>query len=215
VKGLEAGLITTLLVSKTCSSPIRTDRTQRPRKKAEEKARKEEEEKAKAAVAENRKQEEAGRTARQAEEKARDKAKERKGEDGVTKALKALEKLDEAWGKRAADGWKEPLTQADLAEAWGLLKQVQPDVKKIVAWTQNSHKVEDSNHLARVSLKGKEGLGRLVSNFGPDGVPGCEHPGVEGQEEDEEDESDEDGSDSKSGSGSESSGGGSKSKTSG
>jgi hypothetical protein len=39
-----------------------------------------------------------------------EKAKERKGEDGVTKALKALEKLDEAWGKRAADGWKEPLT---------------------------------------------------------------------------------------------------------
>jgi colicin import membrane protein len=90
------------------------------RKKAEEEARKEEEEKVKAAAAEKRKQEEAGRAARQAEEKAREKAKERKGKDGVTKALKALEKLDEAWGKRAADGWKEPLTQANLAEAWGL-----------------------------------------------------------------------------------------------
>jgi hypothetical protein len=34
-----------------------------------------------------------------------------------------------------------------------------------------------------------------VSNFGPDGVPGCEHPGVGGQEEDKEDGSDKDGSD--------------------
>jgi hypothetical protein len=87
------------------------------RRKTEEKARKEEEEKAKVAAAEKTKEEEAGRAARQAEEKAREKAKERKGEDGVTKALKALEKLDKAWGKRAADGWKEPLTQADLTEA--------------------------------------------------------------------------------------------------
>jgi hypothetical protein len=92
------------------------------RRKTEEKARKEEEEKAKAAAAEKTKQEEAGRAARQAEEKAREKAKERKGEDGVTKALKALEKLDEAWGKRAAYGWKEPLTQADLTKARGLFK---------------------------------------------------------------------------------------------
>jgi hypothetical protein len=96
------------------------------RRKTEEKARKEEEEKAKAkakaAAAEKTKQEEAGRAARQAEKKAREKAKERKGEDGVTKAFKALEKLDEAWGKRATDGWKEPLTQADSTEAWGLLK---------------------------------------------------------------------------------------------
>jgi hypothetical protein len=64
-----------------------------------------------------------------------------------------------------------------------------------------------------------------VSNVGPDGVPGCEHPGVGGQEEDEEDESDKDGSDKdgsdgdqsngKDGSGSESSGGGSRSETPG
>jgi hypothetical protein len=87
------------------------------RKKTQETARKEEVKKAKVTAAEKRTQEEADRAARQAEEKAREKAKERKGEDGVTKALKALEKLDEAWGKRAADGWKEPLTQADLAEA--------------------------------------------------------------------------------------------------
>jgi hypothetical protein len=93
-----------------------------------------------------------------------------------------------------------------LAEVWGLLKRVQPDVKKIVAWTQNDHKAEDNDHLARVSLKGERGLGRLVSNFGLDGVPGCELPGVGGQEEDKEDESDKDGSDSKSGSGIESSG---------
>jgi hypothetical protein len=94
-----------------------------------------------------------------------------------------------------------------LAEAWGVLKRVH--VKKIVAWTQNGHKAKDGDHLARVSLKQEEGLGRLVSNFGPgNGVPGCKHPGVGGQEEDEEDKSDEDGSDSKSGSGSESSGGG-------
>jgi hypothetical protein len=185
------------------------------RKRAEEKARKEEQEKAKAAAAEKTKQEEAGQAARQAEEKAREKGKERKGEDGVMKALEALEKLDKAWGKRAADGWKEPLTQADLAEAWGLLKRVQPDIKKIVAWTQNGHKAEVGDHLARDSLKQEEGQGRLVGNFGPDGVPGCKHPEVGGQEEDEADESDEDESDSESGSGSESSGGGSESETPG
>jgi hypothetical protein len=165
------------------------------RKKTEEKARKEEEEKAKAGAAEKTKQEEAGRAAGQAEEKAREKAKERKGKDGVMKALKALDKLDEAWGKRAADGWKEPLTQADLMEAWGLLKRVEPDVKKIVAWTHNGYKAEDGDHLARVSLKGEEGLGKLVGNVGSDGVVGCEHPGAGGQEEDKEDGSDEDGSD--------------------
>jgi flagellar biosynthesis GTPase FlhF len=150
------------------------------RRKTEEKAIKEEEEKAKAAAAEKTKQEEAGRAARQAEEKAREKAKERKGEDEVMKALKALEKLDEAWGKRAVDGWKEPLTQADLAEAWGLLKRVEPDVKKIVAWTHSDHKAEDGDHLAGVSLKGEEGLGKLVGNVGPDGVAGCEHLGAGG-----------------------------------
>jgi hypothetical protein len=93
------------------------------------------------------------------------------------------------------------------------LKRIQPDVKKIVAWTQNGHKAEDGDQLARVSLKGEEGLERLVSIFGPDGVPGCEHPKVGGQEEDKEDESDEDGSDNELGSGSESSGGGSESET--
>jgi hypothetical protein len=193
------------------------------RRKTEEKARKEEEEKAKVAAAEKTKQEEAGRAARQAEEKAREKAKQRKGKDGVTKALKALEKPNEAWSKRAADGWKEPLTQADLTKVWGLLKRVEPDVKKIVAWTHNGHKAEDGDHLARVSLKGEEGLGKLVGNVGPDGVAGCEHPGAGGQEEDKEDGSDEDGSDEdgsdghqndgKDGSGSESNGGGSKSET--
>jgi hypothetical protein len=104
-----------------------------------------------------------------------------------------------------------------------LLKRVEPDVKKIVTWTHNGHKAEDGDHLARVSLKGEEGLGKLVGNVGLDGVAGCKHPGAGGQEEDEEDGSDEDGSDKdgsdgdrndgKDGSGSESSGGGSKSKT--
>jgi hypothetical protein len=95
VKGLEAGLIRTELVSKTCSSPIRTGRTQEQGKQQRESG-KEEEENARAAAAEKIRQEEADRTARQAEKKAKEKAKERKGEDGVTKALKALEKLDEA-----------------------------------------------------------------------------------------------------------------------
>jgi hypothetical protein len=106
----------------------------------------------------------------------------------------------------------------------GLLKRVEPDVKKIVAWTHNGHKAEDGDHLARVSLKGEEGLGKLVGNVGLDGVAGCEHQGAGGQEEDEEDGSDEDGSDKDgsngdrndgkdgSESGSESSGGGSKSR---
>jgi hypothetical protein len=117
-----------------------------------------------------------------------------------------------------------------LTKAWGLLKRVEPDVKKSVAWTHNGHKAEDGDHLARVSLKGEEGLGKLGGNVGPDGVPGCEHPGVEGQEKDEEegsdkDQSDEDGSDKdgsdgdqnngKDGSGSESSGDGSESETPG
>jgi hypothetical protein len=111
-----------------------------------------------------------------------------------------------------------------------LLKRVEPDVKKIVAWTHNSHKAEDGDHLARVSLKGEKGLGKLVSNVGPDGVPGCKHPGIGGQKEDEEDGSDEDGSDEdgsdedqsngdqsdgEDGSGSESIGVGSKSETPG
>jgi hypothetical protein len=120
-----------------------------------------------------------------------------------------------------------------LTEAWGLLKRVEPDVKKIVACIHNGHKAEDGDHLARLSLKGEEGLGKLVGNVGPDGVPGCEHPGVGGQEEDKKDRSDEDGSDEdgsdedgsdedgsdgdqndgKDGSGSESSGGGSESET--
>jgi hypothetical protein len=121
---------------------------QKARKKAQEKA-----EAAAAAAAEKAKQEEAGRSARQAEQKARETENERKDEEGVKKALKALEKIDEAWGKRAADGWKEIFTQAEWDEAWGLLKQVQPDVKKIAVWTQNGHKAEDGDHLASVSLK--------------------------------------------------------------
>jgi hypothetical protein len=73
---------------------------EKARKKAQEEARE-------AAAAEQGKQEETGRSAGQAEQKAREKQKERKGKEGVKKALKALEKIDEAWGKRAADGWKE------------------------------------------------------------------------------------------------------------
>jgi hypothetical protein len=101
-------------------------KAQKARKKAQEKA-----EAAAAAAAEKAKQEEAGRSARQAKQKARETEKEPKGEEGVKKALKALEKIDEAWGKRSADGWKEIFTQAEWDEAWGLLKQVQPDVRKI------------------------------------------------------------------------------------
>jgi hypothetical protein len=177
------------------------------RKRAEaeeaEKARKKAERKAKAAAAEKGKQEEAGRSARQAEEKAREREKEREGEERVKRALKALENIDEAWGKRAADGWKEIFTDAELGEVWGLLKQVQPDVKKIAVWTQNGHKAKDGDHLASVSLKEEAGLGRLVIKIGPDGVSGAEHPGFGEVEEEEEDGSNNDGSDSKSGSGSE------------
>jgi hypothetical protein len=180
------------------------------RKRAEaeegEKARKKAEEKAKAAATEKAKQEEAGRSARQAEEKAREREKEWEGKEGVKKALKALEKIDEAWGKRAADGWKEIFTDAEWGEVWGLLKQVQPDVKKIAVWTHNGHKAEDGDHLASVSLKEEGGLGRLVIKIGPDGVAGAEHPGIGEEEEEEEDGSDDNGSDSKSGSGSEGSG---------
>jgi hypothetical protein len=87
-----------------------------------------------------------------------------------------------------------------------LLKQVQPDVKKIAVWTQNGQKAEDGDHLTSVSLKEEGGLGRLVIKIGPDGVAGAEHPGFREEEEEEEDGSDDDESDSKSGSGSEGSG---------
>jgi hypothetical protein len=174
---------------------------QKARKKAQEKA-----EAAAAAAAEKAKQEEAGRSAKQDEQKARETEKERKGEEGVKKALKALEKIDKAWGKRAADGWKEIFTQAEWDEAWGLLKQVQSDVKKIAVWTLNGHKAEDGDHLASVSLKQEGGIGRLVITIGDDGVPVAGHPGFGKEEEDEEGDSDDDGSDSSSGSGSEGSG---------
>jgi hypothetical protein len=162
--------------------------------------------KAAAAAAEKAEQEEAGRSAGQAEEKAREREKEREGKEGVKKALKALEKIDEAWGKRAADGWKEIFTDAEWGEAWSLLKQVQPGVKKIAVWTQNGHKVEDGDHLASVSVKQEGGIGRLVINIGDDGVPVAGHPGFGKEEEEEEGDSDDDGSDSNSGSGSEGSG---------
>jgi hypothetical protein len=113
------------------------------RKRLEEEEAQKARKKAAAAAAEKAEQEEAGRSARQAEEKAREREKEREGKEGVKKALKALDKIDEAWGKRAADGWKEIFTDAEWAEVWGLLKQVQPDVKKIAVWTQNGHKAED------------------------------------------------------------------------
>jgi hypothetical protein len=174
---------------------------QKASKKAQEKA-----EAAAAAAAEKAKQEEAGSSARQAEQKARETEKERKGEEGVKKALKALEKIDEAWGKRAADGWKAIFTQAEWDEAWGLLKQVQPDVKKIAVWTQNGHKAEDGDHLASVSLKQEGGIGRLVITIGDDGVPIAGHPGFGKEEEDEEGDSDDDGRDSSSRSGREGAG---------
>jgi hypothetical protein len=107
----------------------------------------------------------------------------------VKKAPKALEEIDEAWGKRAADGWKEIFTEAEWDEAWGLLKQVQPDVKKIAVWTQHGHKVEDGDHLASVSLKQEGGIGRLVITIGDAGVPVAGHPGF-GKEEEEEEEGD-------------------------
>jgi hypothetical protein len=84
----------------------------------------------------------------------------------------------------------------------GLLKQVQPDVKKIAVWTQNGHKAEDGDHLATVSLKQEGGIGRLVITIGDDGVPVAGHPGFGKEEEDEEGESDDGGSNTSSGSGS-------------
>jgi hypothetical protein len=174
---------------------------EKPRKKAQEKA-----EAAAGAAAEKAKQEEAGRSARQAEVKAREREKEREGEEGVKKAPKALQEIDKAWGKRATNGWKEIFTQAEWDEAWGLLKQVHPDVKKIAVWTQHGHKVEDGDHFASVSLKQEGGIRRLVITVGDDGVPVAGHPGFGKEEEEEEGNIDDDGSDSSFGSESKSSG---------
>jgi hypothetical protein len=94
-----------------------------------------------------------------------------------------------------------------------LLKQVQPDVKKIAVWTQKGHKAKDGDHLASVSLKQEGGIGRLVITIGDDGVLVAGHPGFGKEEEEEESNSDDDGSDSSSGSESDNSGSDSESDT--